>query len=124
MSRRRSGIVLKDFDEKALGKKIRAIRIERGMTIQKLADSIGVQRGFINQLESGDKFPSFTTLILLLDVLNISADELLCDYLRQNDPKQLQPELARVLETATPKQIKRITAYARFEIDYSKEDSK
>ncbi len=50
MSRKRSGIVSRDFDEKALGKKIRAIRVERGISIQKLADRIGVQRGFINQL--------------------------------------------------------------------------
>ncbi len=62
------------------------------------------------------------TLILLLEVLQISADELLCDYLQPPNPKTLQIELARIADMATPKQTKRITAYARFEIEYSKEE--
>ncbi len=122
MSRKRSGTVAKEFDDKALGKKIKAIRLEKGMTIQKLADSIGVQRGFINQLESGDKFPSFTTLLLLLDILNVSANELLCEYSNENAEKYLPNELSRVIEKATPDKMKRIIAYAKFEVNYSEED--
>ncbi len=122
MSRKRSGIVQKELDAKVFGQKVRAVRLERKMTIQKLADAIGVQRGFINQLESGDKFPSFTTLVLLLDALKVSADELLYDYLQPDDYKCLQGELARIIETASPKQMKRIIAYAKFEMNYSEED--
>ncbi len=122
MSRTKTGPNVQMASGKELGKRIRARRLEMNMSVQKVADSLGVQRGYVNQLEHGDKLPSFSTLVDIINTLEISADELLIDYVHIQHPVILQSRLNRILDKATPKQIKRIEAYANFELEYSEKD--
>lgn len=100
----------------ALGKRIKSARLEKKMTIQKLADGVGVQSSFINQLESGDRVPSFGTLIKLINTLDISADELLYDYINYKQPDILVNRISRMLQDATESQIKHIEAHILLEL--------
>jgi transcriptional regulator with XRE-family HTH domain len=105
-----------------LGKRIRDIRMEKKISIQKLADSTGVQRSFINQLESGDRLPSFGTLIAIINTLEVSADELLYDYIKNPNPEVVECRLSRKLQNATEQQIKRIEAHILLDLNLSEED--
>lgn len=56
-----------------LGRKIRDLRLRRGLTVQRLAWAAGLSKGFISQLENGRTSPSLATLQRLARALEISV---------------------------------------------------
>jgi len=56
-----------------LGRKIRDLRLRRGLTVQKLAASSGLSKGFISQVENGRTSPSLATLRDLAVALDTSV---------------------------------------------------
>jgi transcriptional regulator with XRE-family HTH domain len=55
-----------------LGRKIRDLRLRRGLTVQKLADATGLSKGFISQVENDRTSPSLATLRDLAAALGTS----------------------------------------------------
>ena len=55
-----------------LGKKIRDLRLRRGLTVQQLADASGLSKGFISQVENDHTSPSLATLRDLAGALSTS----------------------------------------------------
>ncbi|WP_132880997.1 helix-turn-helix domain-containing protein [Tamaricihabitans halophyticus] len=60
----------------AVGERIRALRKERGLTIERLSELSGVSVGIVSQVERGKANPSFTTLAQLSHGLNIPVGRL------------------------------------------------
>lgn len=58
-----------------LGNKLQALREERGLNIQQLADMLGVTRSAVRHMERGIRKPSFEMLVKLTDVFGVPADE-------------------------------------------------
>lgn len=56
---------------------LEALRIAKGLSQQKLADSIGVTQQAINQYENGKVEPDIDNLIRLSDALEVSVDLLI-----------------------------------------------
>ena len=57
--------------------RLRATRLSRGFTAQQLADHLSVGLRNYQKYESGDARPTFESLILLADILNVPTDFLL-----------------------------------------------
>jgi transcriptional regulator with XRE-family HTH domain len=55
-----------------LGRKIRDLRLRRGLTVQKLADATQLSKGFISQVENDHTSPSLSTLRNLAAALRTS----------------------------------------------------
>lgn len=66
------------IDYRDIGKRIKDKRIEKGYTQEKLSEMIGVGASHMSHLESGKTVPSMEVFINLCNVLDCSADELLC----------------------------------------------
>jgi putative transcriptional regulator len=62
---------------KTLGKRIKSLREERGLTLKELAYSIGKDPQSIHRLEMGDVNPSYLYLIDVCVGLEISVSDLL-----------------------------------------------
>ena len=62
-----------------LGQRLRQQRKRRGLTIEQLAEMIGLSKNYVSLIERGQKLPSMATLIKIVNSLHISADVLLCD---------------------------------------------
>lgn len=62
-----------------LGRKLRQLRQSKGMRIVSLADSIGVSKSLISQIERGEVVPSLLTLRKLSKGLNVSITEFFND---------------------------------------------
>ena len=60
-----------------LGRRLRALREKRGMTLARLAEDAELSKGYISQIESGKKRPHWSTLMRIVHVL----DETLCGFL-------------------------------------------
>lgn len=75
------------IDYKDVGARIRAVRLSRKMTQERLADAVGVGVTHISHIETGNSIPSLQVFVDILNTLNCSADELLCLELEQAQPQ-------------------------------------
>ena len=66
------------IDYTDIGQRIKQKRIEKGLTQEKLSELIGVGASHMSHLESGKTVPSMEVFITICNVLECSADELLC----------------------------------------------
>lgn len=62
---------------KKIGKKIREIREEKGITQEKLALDAGLNRAYIGYIERGERNPSTQTLVKIAKALKTSPKDLL-----------------------------------------------
>ncbi|MDX5474998.1 MAG: helix-turn-helix domain-containing protein [Bacillaceae bacterium] len=63
--------------KKEFGRLIRAIRLERGMSIEEFAHELGIGRTTVDRLENGRNTPNYYTLSRLLLKGNIDINSLL-----------------------------------------------
>jgi len=63
--------------KKTLGETIKAYRMERNMTQEFVAESLGVSRQAVSKWEKGASDPSTSNLLALAKLYGISAEELL-----------------------------------------------
>jgi len=62
----------------SVGKKVRALRIEKNISLPELAESAGVSKGFLSQLENDEQSnPSLDTLNKVAKVLDVTLAALL-----------------------------------------------
>ena len=59
-----------------LGLRVKEFRKQKKLTQEKLAETRGVDNGYISKLEVGQNFPSITTLEKIADVLDVELYEL------------------------------------------------
>ena len=114
------------YDGKAFGARLREYRLKKGVSIQKLANEVGVLRNYISQLERGDRTPSFDVLLSLIRVLEIDANTLLRDYFCVQIQTDVRAQLiAQILATLSTDQqehiLNMITMEATF-LNDKKED--
>jgi transcriptional regulator with XRE-family HTH domain len=67
-----SGVIIMDFKEK-----LAAIRKDRGMSQEELAQRIGVTRQAVSKWESGESLPDIDNLVAMGDILGVSIDRLI-----------------------------------------------
>lgn len=65
--------------DRNLGKKIRMIRKQNGLTLKEMANVCGLSSAFLSQVETGTVNPSLTTVKAVADALNISLGQLFTD---------------------------------------------
>lgn len=59
------------------GKRIKELRKERSLTQEKLAELIGIDTRNLIKIENGETFPRVNTLDKLIEVFDITPDEIL-----------------------------------------------
>lgn len=70
------------LDYKALGKRIKDTRKQRGLTQDKLGELCGLSAAHIGHIERGTRIPSLETVYSIACVLDVGVDRLLFDSLR------------------------------------------
>ncbi len=65
------------FDMVECGLRLKAIRIERGLTQEELAEKMNMSRSHLGMIETGKTGPSIDLLVQFADVLDTSTDYLL-----------------------------------------------
>lgn len=72
-----------------IGKKIRKVRRELGMTVQELADRAGVSKGLISRIENSRTIPSLPVLIAIIKGLEKDLSDFFGDIDQPNDQKKV-----------------------------------
>ena len=60
-----------------LGKNLKRIRTEKGITQGDIVRTLGVSRSFISNIENGKTNPTLSTITNIAKALGVSSDELL-----------------------------------------------
>lgn len=97
------------MDKAALGQRLRQARKDRGLTSEKLSELCSINATYLRQIEAGTKVPSLPVFVSLCRELGTHPDFLLMDSLPSIGIEEYS-ELSSLLQTATPSQMKVITA--------------
>lgn len=68
-----------------IGKRIRSIRRRLGLTLERLAERTGLNKGYLSRIESGEKSPSIATLLKLGSELKVPASQLFGEEIDDDD---------------------------------------
>lgn len=66
-------------DRRLFGKQLRALRTDRGLTQQELAERAGISRVTIARFEAGEQLPRYQTMIALADGLGVAIECLIAE---------------------------------------------
>lgn len=95
-----------------LGDKLRALRKERELTLEKLAELAGLSKSYVWELENREsQRPSAEKLTALADILGVSASYFIEDDIRAPKEKHLDEAFFRAyqkLESGDKEQIRKI----------------
>ncbi len=80
------------------GRRLRALREERGLTQRELAERSGAQVPQISRYETGAYLPTAETLLALAKVLHLDVDSLLVGRSGRNDKDEVPIKDVRLLE--------------------------
>ncbi len=89
-----------------IGTRIRAIRCQRGLTQEQLAEKTGVSWSAISNLERGKHMVSIERLLDIATALDVGLETLLCDYINLHalyEDKESQ-EIIKQIALLTPLQ--------------------
>ena len=106
------------MDRKQFGRRLNAARKDKGITSEKLAELCSINATYLRQIEAGSKTPSLPVFVSLCRELKVSPSYLLSDELAVPEIQDMDA-LWELWQTATPKQIKMISAMVRSALDNS-----
>lgn len=104
------------MDKKLLGRQINRARKDRNLTSEKLSEACNINATYLRQIESGAKMPSLPVFVSICRALKVSPSYLLSDILPDLEIKEMDV-LIELWQTATPKQIKIISAMVQSALD-------
>ena len=87
------------------GRRLREQRKAKDLTIDQLAEMIGISPNYLGDVERGHKLPSMKTTICIINTLDISADILLRDDVNKAG-YIADEEVSQMLSGLTPRQRK------------------
>lgn len=60
----------------ALGKAVREVRLERGLTQEKLGHETGIHRNYVGGIERGERSPTVKRIVVISNALKVDLDDL------------------------------------------------
>lgn len=71
------------MNTKTFGNRIKNIRKTKNMSVEQLADKADISVDHLRAIESGRRLPSLTVCLKIINIFNISSDELLKGNVKQ-----------------------------------------
>lgn len=99
-----------DISNKAIGARLRAIRLKHKMTQEEVAAQISLSTSYYSHIECGDHSPSIQTLVTLSKIYGCSCDYLI---LGTESREKLNDQLADITKNCTNSQLDAIIAMLR-----------
>ena len=91
------------IDYKFLGGRIKALRLQKKITQERLAEAAGVGVTHISHIETGKTKLSVQCLLDIANALHVSVDELVCGYTSASSVI-LDREIKELLDDCTPQE--------------------
>jgi len=79
-----------------VGKRLRKKRKELNFNQEQFAEKVDLSPDYISKLERGERIPRIPCFITILNALDLSADEVLCDSLNKSYVTRTSEYLERI----------------------------
>lgn len=89
------------MEKNGLGKRLNAVRKDKGLTSDKLSEMCNINATYLRQIEGGTKMPSLPVFISICNALKVSPDYLLRDELEENEITAIR-EIEELWEEVPP----------------------
>ena len=99
------GIIL---DKKTLGKKLKQIRIERGISQEKLSEMVDISPRQMCVIENGNSLPSLDTFIKIAETLHFDINDFFS--INAEPMNELRQEIIERIKSADKKSLRLIQA--------------
>ena len=96
-----------------LGQQVRALRRQRRLTQEQLAELAGVSLQHIGEIERGLGNPTLNSLVKLSDALDISLSELFENSEQYKSEKEMRDLLHQLVEQSSEPGLKQLLSIAR-----------
>lgn len=96
-----------------LGQQVRALRRQRRLTQEQLAELAGVSLQHIGEIERGQGNPTLNSLVKLSDALDISLSELFENSEQYKSEKEMRDLLHQLVEQSSEPGLKQLLSIAR-----------
>ena len=96
-----------------LGQQVRALRRQRRLTQEQLAELAGVSLQHIGEIERGQGNPTLNSLVKVADALDISLSELFENSEQYTSDKQMRYLLHQLVEQSSEPGLKQLLSIAR-----------
>ena len=93
------------IDQKLLGNRIKSLRVQKGLSQDKLGELLGMNGKYLGEVERGNSNISITNLSKISDVLEVPFLSLL-NIEHEQDRAELVKELHRMIDEADNGQLK------------------
>ncbi|MBE5836180.1 MAG: helix-turn-helix transcriptional regulator [Butyrivibrio sp.] len=103
----RGDSVLAEINYDELGKRIKNLRLEKGLTQENLAEYVGCNTSHISNIENSSTKLSLNVLLAVANALNVSVDYLLADQLNSTSTV-LSQEIIKKLNKCDDKDKEKI----------------
>lgn len=90
------------LDYKKIGKRIRMLRWERGLSQEQLAEKVWISTTHMSHIETGSTKLSLPVLVDIAGALSVSVDEILSGG--ETEAARASDELAAILSKCSPEQ--------------------
>jgi transcriptional regulator with XRE-family HTH domain len=92
-----------EFSALSLGPRVKALRKLKGLTVDDLANAVGVNKAHVSRIERGLKMPSIATMARLASALGVTISHLVGETLDKAEIKVTRSaDLREALETEEP----------------------
>lgn len=99
-------------NKKKLGKRIKELRKQKGLTQEKLAEFINMEQNSISIIESGRNFPTLATLEKIANILNVNLSDFF-NYEYLDDIELVKQSVQAGLQVMDDNQIRQIYKYIK-----------
>ena len=89
-----------------VGERITALRLQKGISVNKLANLAGISQSYLRDLELGNKNPTIEYLSYICEALDITLEYFFSDG---NDADELDHEIKKL----TPQQRKKLAEFLK-----------
>ena len=100
-----------------LGKRIKQLRKEKHITAEAFAEMADISISFLREIERGSKKPALDNFVKIANVLNVSADNLLCDSIDTAKPAILN-RITEKMQNLSKSQIDMVETVFEAMINY------
>jgi len=79
-----------ELNYKLIGVRVRAVRVKKGITQEKLSEQVGISPQHYSKIESGGTKLSLPCLVRICNALEITPDEILMDSVNKGTPELIK----------------------------------
>ena len=108
------------MDARLVGKRIQAVRSERGLTQEQLSQLVDLSPNYLSNIETGLKTPKLDTFVEIINALQCDANTLLADVV-DSTTVQESGQVSKALAELPTKDQRRILKVLKVLIDEAKE---